>query len=178
MVKLIAVFGLVLFFTASCGKSSSGPGTVEGFKPIYVPETQAKTIRTSGPRAIEKAGKILVIGNTLYQVEAGVGVHIINISNPASPVRQGFIEVPGCQELAAKGSQLFVNNFNDLVVVTPPAAGVIGTLNTDQRVTNAFPMALNSLPPGNGGYFECPDASKGYIVGWETATLNNPKCRN
>ncbi|MBL7727464.1 MAG: hypothetical protein JNM68_07265 [Dinghuibacter sp.] len=178
MLKIFAFSGFVLLLAAGCGKTSSGPGTVEGFKPIYVSESQAKTIRTTAPRAIDKAGKILVIGSTLYQVETGVGVHVMNISNPASPVRQGFIEIGGCQELAAKGNQLFVNNFNDLVVITPPTPGSITTLTADRRIANAFPQALNSLPLGNRSYFECPDPAKGIIVGWEPATLNNPKCRN
>jgi hypothetical protein len=175
--KRIVVFGcLCTILATGCVKQNNQPGEVSGYVPIYIPEVQAKAIGFSAvARATVTAGKILVIGTRLYQVETGEGVHIIDIANPASPVKTGFITVPGCQELAAKGAELYVNNYNDLVVLNPPA-GILPLLNITKRVTNAFPASLNSIPPSTG-YFECPDPAKGYVTGWTRTTVKNPKCR-
>lgn len=176
--KLIAAGLFCIFLAGGCVKTASQPGEVSGFVPVYTPETVAKAIVFSAvAKPTENAGKILVIGNLLYQVETGAGVHVMDIANPASPVKKGFISVPGCQELAAKGSDLFVNNYNDLVVLTPTIAGGVTSVAVLRRVSNAFPAALNSLPTGTGIYFECPDPAKGYVSGWVRATIKNPKCR-
>jgi hypothetical protein len=45
------------------------------------------------------------------------------------------------------------------------------------RVADAFPPVDQSYPPITRGYFECPDASKGIVIGWEEKLVQNPKCR-
>jgi hypothetical protein len=176
MNKIITIICLVTLVAGGCGKSKTGVGEVSGFVPIYTTEAQAKNIGYSTlSKATVNAGKILVLGSRLFQVETGEGIHVINIANPATPVKMGFFAVPGCQELAAKGNELFVNNYNDLVVLNSNA-GVSGS-PVLRRVANAFPAALNSLPLGSNVYFECPDPAKGYVSGWTRTTVKNPKCR-
>lgn len=179
MKKITIACCLFALMASGCiKKDSKNVGEVKGYVPIYVAETTAKEITFSAtPKATVHAGKILVLGNRLFQVEAGEGVHVINISNPSSPVKLGFLKVPGCTELSAKNNELFLNNYNDLVVVTGTASFMPGTVSVLKRVANAFPEALNSYPTNRGIYFECPDPSKGIIVGWQEATIKNPKCR-
>lgn len=169
---------LCMMLAAGCRDQSAGVGEVNGYVPIYVPENTAKEISFSTqPRATVNAGKILVLGNRLFQVETGAGVHVINISNPSNPVKLGFISIAGCSDVSAKGNELYANNYNDLVVLAGTASFTPGVPPVLKRVANAFPKAMNNYPTQRGVYFECPDASKGFVVGWQQAVINNPKCR-
>jgi hypothetical protein len=67
---------------------------------------------------------------------------------------------------------LYAANMGDLVAIdisTPENAKVLS------RIENAFP--IYNYPELTGVRFECPDASKGFIVGWEKITEEkNAEC--
>jgi hypothetical protein len=170
---------LLLLSLASCdpyggnGYGDQPPETTQGYSPIYDSLGTAKVIKADTARDIGTGGKIYVKGKTLYQVEVGKGIHVTNIADASNPVKVKFLQVLGCQELSIKDNFLYTNNLNDLVVVD------ITDINNPQvkdRLTNTFKMAEASLPP-NTGWFECPDASKGTIIGWQLKTLHYPQCR-
>ncbi len=152
------------------------PGLVDGWVPVYMPGAEAQKISSGGPQSFVNGGKIATQGNMLYQVEQDKGIHLISISNPALPVKMGFISIPLCRELTLKGNYLYTNNMADLVVldVSNPAAATVSS-----RISNAFPDLGIQFPPdaGPGTYFECTDAAKGVVTGWELKKINNPKCR-
>jgi hypothetical protein len=174
MYKKLFLFALLPVLWSSCIKQSNTDLEVQGFVPEYLPVNQAKQISySSTPRSFSSAGKIVAFGSTVFQIENGAGIHIINYSNPSSPVKAGFIAIPGCVEMSIKNNTIYANNFNDLVVLDVTA----GAVTLLKRVDNAFPRSLNSYPPGFNVYFECPESSKGYIVSWKPALLKNPKCR-
>jgi LVIVD repeat len=174
MYKLSFAVIMAAVVMASCGKPDSGVGEVDGFVPVYQSAASAKNIAYSGVRAIQNPGKIVALGNTLFQVETGKGVHVINMANPASPSKTGFIEIPGCQEMSIKGNYVYANNFADLVVLD---ISNTAQPNVVKRVDGAFPDALNNFPPERNVYFECPDPAKGIIAGWVRAKITNPGCR-
>lgn len=150
------------------------PAKVDGWAPIYSKDQGATTISSSEPRLIEKGGKIYVKGDTLYQIETGLGIHVMDIKQPNNPQKIRFINVVGVQEMAIKDNVMYTNNLNDLVVLDISNVSDVKLLD---RITGVFHLVDQSYPPGTG-YYECPDASKGTVVGWERKTLNYPKCRN
>ena len=143
-----------------------------GYAPIYAPEKQIKTITLTTPKAPEKAGKIFVIGDYLFQVETNQGFHITDISNPSSPQQKAFVNVLGCTEIAVRNGYIYTNNLQDLVVLTLTDEKV----NVVRRIPNAFSEILNTSRPPEGGRFECPDPNKGLVIGWERKELFNPQC--
>lgn len=149
------------------------PAETEGWKPVYATKEATTTIESQSPRTIEKAGKIYVKGHMLYQVEAGKGIHVIDISNPNAPQKVRFIQVTGAQEVAIMNNYLYTNNVNDLVALN---ISDINNVTVSQRVKGVFHLVDGTLPPSSG-WFECVDASKGEVVGWELVTLNKPVCR-
>lgn len=170
-------FGIpILFLIASCRTNENAgptPASVDGWAPVYSTSADAYTVSSTDPKTIEDGGKIYVKGKELYQVEAGKGIHVVDISNPVSPQKLRFIAIRGAQEMAIKGNYLYANNLNDLVVVD---ISNITSVKEVGRMKGIFHMVDQSYPPEDG-YFECIDASKGTVVGWEQKTLKHPKCR-
>lgn len=148
------------------------PEKIEGYAPIYGKIEDAAKIKSAGPAAIINEGKIYVKDNLLYQVETGKGIHVIDIKIPSSPQKIHFIEVAGAQEMAIKNNKMYTNNLNDLVVLDITNLNDVKLL---ERVTGVFHIFDAQSPP-TSGWYECVDASKGDVIGWELKTLNYPNC--
>ncbi len=91
---------------------------------------------------IEKPGKIYFKDNYIFINEKYKGVHIINNANPENPIKEGFIRIPGCIDMAMKGNILYADNAVDLVAIdlSDPS-----NIQVTSRVKNVFPELL---PPG------------------------------
>lgn len=149
------------------------PAEAEGWAPVYASADVSSTIEAKEAQPIENGGKIYIKGSRLYQVEAGKGIHIIDIQDGNNPQKLRFIQVTGAQEIAIMNNNLYTNNVNDLVVLNIADINNIQVIN---RVTDMFHLVDPNLPPTTG-YFECIDPEKGVVVGWEPKTIQNPVCR-
>lgn len=176
------LFAPMVLLAASCdpfGGTNNGnvnepsPAETEGYAPVYATTEIAGTIASVDARPIEKGGKIYAKGSMLYQVETGKGIHVINITDGNNPQKVKFIQVTGAQEISIMNNNLYTNNINDLVVLDIADINNVQVLN---RVSGVFHLVDPALPPA-AGWFECVDASKGMVVGWELKTLHNPVCR-
>lgn len=146
------------------------PKQTEGWAPVY--SQTARAIKSTDTRNIENGGKIYIKDKRLYQVETGKGIHAIDISNPSDPRKITFIEIAGCQEMSVMGNMMYANNLNDLVTID--ISDISNVKETDRR-KDAFHILDRGHPPSSG-WFECIDASKGDVIGWELKTLYSPKC--
>lgn len=149
------------------------PAEVEGWAPVYAEDNTVNEIKSVDAKDIDKGGKIYVKGTTLYQVEVGKGIHVIDITDANNPQKVKFIQVTGAQEMAIMNDNLYTNNINDLVVLN---ISDINNVQVANRVSGVFHLVDPTLPPMSG-YFECVDASKGTVIGWEPKTLYSPICR-
>lgn len=163
----IAVAAIVLL--ASCWNKRE---ETMGYAPIYGDSTELKTIALLPAKTYEAGGKIYVYDKTLYQVETGQGIHITDISNPASPVKKAYIKVAGAQEIAVKDDAIFTNNMKDLVILKISGS----TISLVKRLPGSFKNLFDYKRPPERGKFECPDPSKGIVIGWQKKTLINPNC--
>lgn len=89
---------------------------------IYIPVYKSadlvrSEIRSEPARPVKNAGKIFVKGNYIFLNEQDKGVHIIDNTNPASPVNVSFINIAGNLDLAVKGDILYADLFTDLVAI-------------------------------------------------------------
>jgi hypothetical protein len=158
----------------SCSKVQNPIGKQEGYKPIYKPAQEAFAIKMIEPQPYTTPGKINQYGNYTLQMDVDKGIHIIDCSNPKNPKKIGFIQVPGCSELAIQDDVLFVDNYSDLISIKIDA---MQNAVVEQRVKNAFVIANEQAPPKSNTYFECVDASKGPVIKWVEATIEDPKCK-
>jgi hypothetical protein len=88
------------------------------FTPVFKTSNEVRTaIKSDIAENISHPGKIYVLGNYIFMNEIGKGVHIIDNSNPASPVNKAFIHIPGNEDIAVKGNTLYADCFTDLMVI-------------------------------------------------------------
>lgn len=86
--------------------------------PVYKEKAEVyANIKTNPAAEIINPGKIFLYGNFIFLNDIDKGVHIIDNSNPSSPVNKGFINIPGNLDIAVKGNTLYADLYTDLVVV-------------------------------------------------------------
>ncbi|MCB9283748.1 MAG: hypothetical protein H6563_06695 [Lewinellaceae bacterium] len=146
-------------------------GEVEGLRPIYSQDW--KDIQSLEARPVHNLGKIYYKDSTIYVTESGWGIHVIDNSDPYHPERIKFIQIPGCKDVAIKGNILYADNVTDLVAIDISNLDNIVLL---KRIEGLYPEVDQLAPEAYEGYFECVDPTKGAVVGWETALLDNPQC--
>ena len=125
-------------------------------RPVYEEKSVVyANIRSNAPQQVEHPGKIFLYGNYLFLSEVDKGVHIIDNSNPANPVRKASINIPGNLDIAVKGNTLYADLYTDMVVVDisdPLAARFV------RYIPGVFPDRFT-------GYGFTGDSSK-VIVDW------------
>jgi acid phosphatase class B len=179
MKKIPAIFYTSLCFGAllligACTKNKYFL-IVDGYAPIYEKNENLYTIsNTTAKNYTGKQGKIYQNNTYSYQIENGLGIHVIDCSDIKNPKKISFINITGVSEMAIKGSILYADNHTDIVAINiqdPRHA-----IEVD-RIKNTYDLVENEAPPHNNIYFECVDPDKGLVVGWELKQLENPKCK-
>jgi LVIVD repeat len=167
-----------LFFSCDPDRFGGAPSEVEGYVPVYATNiSTAKQIISEPARAIVNGGKIYTVGSLLFQVEQDSGIHIINYADANNPQKLGFIKSFLCKEVTVKNGFIYTNNLSDLVVIDISNPNNVHEVS---RVTGVFPDLALQYPSKTNStgtiYFECPDPSKGLVVGWKKQIIKNPKC--
>jgi len=158
---LIGIFALV--FTG-CKERITDRYLVNS--PVYMNRNEFKNaVKVTGSEEISEPGKIYFKDNFIFINEALKGIHVIDNSNPASPVFVGFIEIPGNVDMAIKDSILFADSFTDLVALD---ISDINHIHEVGRVDSIFPYTLPPLVEENQLPFGTVDMNEGIVVGWVT----------
>jgi hypothetical protein len=142
---------LVILFVCSMGLSGcikDGQRVVyTSFTPVLLStESLVKSVVIQSAVPITVASKIYYKGGFIYISERLKGVHIIDNTNPTSPVNKTFIAIPGCLDMAIKNNVLYVDNAIDLVAINLLEAEK-GNLQIVKRIPNVFP---EPAPPDGG----------------------------
>jgi len=154
----------------------SGSNTTKtGYRPVYISAAAAKTISFIAPQDIVKQGKIYIKDQYIFIGDINLGVHIIDNTNPEYPEKIGFLKIYGNHDIAIKGNTLYADNFDDLIAVD---ISNIEHPEVTKREKAVYTLMDHDFPPNvpYGTYFECVDDSKGYVLSWVEAELDNPKC--
>ena len=86
--------------------------------PIYQTTTQVRAgIKSDAPQPVVNPGKMCVLGNTIFLSEAEKGIHIIDNTNPSSPLNKAFINIPGNEDIAVEGNILYADCYTDLLAI-------------------------------------------------------------
>lgn len=111
--------------------------------------------------AIQGAGNIYVYNDFIFLSEEDRGIHIINNSNPAAPVVEGFMNIPGNTQMAVKDHYLYANSFIDLLVID------ISVIN-DPKLANRINDVFAYTTPATNDKYPVADVHKdrGVVVGW------------
>ena len=88
------------------------------WEPVYKTKAEVRAnIKNNPSQKIEQPGKIYTRGNYIFLNEINKGVHIIDNTNPVSPVNLAFIDIPGNRDMAVKGNVLYADLYTDLVAI-------------------------------------------------------------
>lgn len=164
----LLLFSLML---AGCFRPVKPQIRAEAYVPVYGFDSSLRKITASGPQPTVNAGKLYVVGKTLFQVELDKGIHVIDYTDEQNPKKLGFINIGGCSEVAVKNNVIFTNCMNDVVSIDINDLSAPKELN---RAVNAFSsdyyynqMAVRQKPPYPNVYYKCPDGFQGDVIGWK-----------
>jgi hypothetical protein len=175
MQKFLLLLALVIGIAGCDPRTEDLPQPAQqAYIPVYYKSENIAVTKFTSARAMQRAGKQYVIGGLLLQNEINEGIHIIDVTNPSSPKKLGFLEIPLCTEIAVKQGFLYTNNYDDLLVFDLRGPGEPKLL---KRIENVFPPANQDYPPFFNVLFECPDPAKGVVVDWELKSNVTTKCR-
>lgn len=120
--------------------------------PVYKEKAEVyANIKSNASRSVESPGKIFMYSNYIFLNEVDKGVHIIDNSNPASPVVKAFINIPGNLDIAVKGNTMYADLYGDMVVVditNPLQASFVKHINNvfpQRQYTNGFVSDSNKI---------------------------------
>lgn len=112
------VLALMMFLVLpSCHDEVSSTVTYRTSIPVYL---EMSTVRASDiiietGRELDNPGKIYIYGDFLFVNEPNKGIHILDNSNPSSPVNINFINIPGNVDLAVNTNILYADSYVDLL---------------------------------------------------------------
>lgn len=131
----------------SCGWGNPTPIVYTEYVPVLLSrENLNKSISLKAPNNIVNPAKIYYKDQYIFISERFKGVHIIDNSDPKSPVNKGYVAVPGCVDMAIKNTTLYVDNAVDLIAIDLKEAA-LGKLAVVKRIENVFP----EVSPPDGG---------------------------
>ena len=154
MKRIIILLVIVSFSTAF----RSDNGKKDMYTPVFISrETLENSVKyIAGARDMIQTGKIYYRAPYIYVNERYKGVHVINNTDPANPVNEGFILAPGCIDMAVKENILYIDNAVDLVSIN------LDSRQITKRIRNIFP---EPLPPEDFFYYlNYSNRPEGYIL--------------
>lgn len=161
---IMTFIGLTMFFS---GCMDTYTEEYMANTPIYLSyEDLRSSVKPAAARSLDKPGKIYFKDNYIFVVEDRKGIHIIDLSNPASPQNKGFIEVPGCVDIAIKQSILYADSYVDLVAID------LSDLNNIKEVGRLEDVLPYMVPPADNNYrLADVDRTKGVVVDWNVKLI-------
>ena len=165
-VTLLFIVATSVFVQQGCKKevcNNSYPYTY--YEPEYKSTAEVRAnIKSNAPRNIQNPGKIYIKGNYIFLNEVDKGIHVINNSDPANPVKLAFIDLPGNVDIAVKENTLYADFYTDLVAmdISNPLDVVV-----KKFINNIFPER---------NYYGFQKDSLRIITGWtkKTEIINVP----
>jgi len=139
MKKFILFAGIILLFCSV----DPVPSEPFPYRPIVMTRQMLESsVEMQEPAKLVKPGKIYIKDNYIFINEKYHGVHIINNTDPSNPVKEGFLRIPGCIDIAMKENILYADNAVDLIAVDLSNPSAIAVT---KRIKSVFP---EHTPPG------------------------------
>lgn len=112
------ILALTSIAITSCQDEVTTTHTYRAMVPVYLQmsDVRARTISIEPGQELENPGKIYLYGNYLLINEPQEGIHILDNTNPASPINLNFIPIEGNVDLAVNNNMLYADNYVDLLV--------------------------------------------------------------
>lgn len=88
------------------------------YSPVFMNrDVFENAIEFNEARNLVNPAKIYYKDHYTFITERFEGIHIFDVLDPANPVNKGFLKIPGCIDIAMKGSILYVDSAVDLIAI-------------------------------------------------------------
>ncbi len=169
-IVVLIVMGFFLF--NSCEDSTYRIYT--GNSPVYMSyDNLRKAVKVEQNAELENPGKIYFKDNYIFIVEELKGIHVYDNSNPASPVRKAFVNLPGVVDISISGYIMYADSFVDLVVLDVQD---INNIHEAGRIKDILPYTVP--PAGNDYPMAFVDEEKGVVIDWEVEKIKEKVNQN
>jgi hypothetical protein len=172
IIPIITVFALDLFLFTSCEDTTFKE--YKGYAPVYLSFDDLRTsVFLQQNVNLTNPGKIYFKDNYIFIVEEMKGIHVYDNTNPASPVKKVFVNLPGVVDISISGYIMYADSYVDLVALDVQN---IDNVHEVGRVKNILPYTIppveKDYPMGN------VDQDKGVVTGWELRTIKEKVNQN
>lgn len=166
--KIIPIFPILIIssvFFFSCEDSTYRE--YKGYAPVYLSYDDLRSgVSVTATEALVNPGKIYFKDNYIFIVEELKGLHIYDNTNPSSPQKKVFVNLPGVVDISISGSMLYADSFVDLVVLD---VSDINNIKETGRVKDVLPY---TAPVVKDDYPQAyVDRTKGVVKEWELRTI-------
>lgn len=118
-----------------------------------------------GAKAVVGTGNIYAYQHYIFQIDPGMGIHVIDNTIPSAAARIGFIQVKGCSQISIKDDKLYTNSYDDLVVLDFSNLAGVQEYSRLKGVFTEYRYGSPIASPPASGYYECP-AYGSFVTGW------------
>lgn len=162
---LFAVPVLLLSSVLTLASYVGEPYGYDASRPVYMSYQELRSsVVVAPPKALEDISRVYLFGDQLFLNERNRGIHVIDNSNPESPDRLSFIEIPGNTEVSIKNGFLYADSYVDLVTLDIRTLESIQEVN---RVEDIFPYDEYQNVPDDV-YFTNVDPERGVVVDYRS----------
>ncbi len=132
-----------------------------------------KAVKVEQNVDLENPGKIYFKDNYIFIVEEFKGIHVYDNSNPASPVKKAFVNLPGVVDISISGYIMYADSFVDLVVLDVQD---VNNIHETGRLAGILPY---TVPPADNDYpMAFVDEDKGVVIEWEVQKIKEKVNQN
>lgn len=159
---LVACSGLFIGATTPCLYCDNG---YQNSSPVYLSYTELRrSVAVEAPREVSEIGRIYLYENYIFLNKRNQGIHILDNSDPANPVNQAFITVPGNTELSIRDNYLYADSYVDLVTLDLNDPADIQVIN---RQIEIFPWdEYQNVPDDIYFSYDDIDMTRGVVVSY------------
>jgi hypothetical protein len=196
MPKLLVLLIVPIVFI-SCNSiddfgTKDSTGNYSGFKAkTIINFNEVNNIGIDSAQTIKNIGQVLANEKYLLIGELKKGIHVFDNRNPTKPINFFFIRIPANTDFLLKDNFLIADNGNDLISMNVKVIEEI--IDKGRSISQIKRFGLSSLfevfrirdkqfrfpqfPIERNIFYDCSDTTKGFVIEWEKATLNElPKC--
>jgi hypothetical protein len=165
IVPILTLFSLISLIFLSC--EDQNYKEYKGYTPVYL---SYKDLRSSVAEVqnvdLKNPGKIYFKDNFIFIVEELKGIHVFDDTNPSSPVKKGFVKLPGVVDISVSGNIMYADSYVDMVVLDVQDVENIKEVG---RITDVLPY---TIPTHKSDYPSTyVDKDKGVVIDWELKTI-------
>lgn len=165
IVPILTIFAFTAIFISSCEDSTFRE--YRGYAPVYMSyEDLRASVATKQNVDLENPGKIYYKDNYIFIVEELKGIHVFDNTDPASPVKKAFVNLPGVVDISISDHFLYADSFVDLVILDVEN---IDNIHEAGRVKDILPY---TVPPVEEDFpMAYVDEERGVVIDWDLKTI-------